>query len=72
MALIDTNSEDRLVQRNLVEHLEKLLDWESVYAYNAETFGPQGTLGGVSDRDVVLMRTPLAYLARLPGGEVNV
>ena len=32
MALTDSNSEDRLVQRTFAEHLEKVLGWESVYA----------------------------------------
>jgi type I restriction enzyme R subunit len=45
MAVTDINGEDRLVQRTFAEHLEKVLGWESVYAYNAETFGPQSTLG---------------------------
>ena len=38
--ITDINSEDRLVQQTFAEHLEKVLGWESVYAYNAETFGP--------------------------------
>jgi type I restriction enzyme R subunit len=65
MALTDINSEDRLVQRTFADHLEKMLGWESVYAYNAETFGPQGTLGRTSERDVVLVRDLRAALARL-------
>ncbi len=39
------NSEDRLVQRTFAEHLEKALGWESIYAYNTETFRRNGTLG---------------------------
>jgi len=65
MALTDINSEDRLVQRTFAEHLEKVLSWESVYAYNAETFGPHGTLGRASERDVVLVRDLRAALTRL-------
>jgi type I restriction enzyme R subunit len=65
MALTDINSEDRLVQQTFAEHLEKVLGWESVYAYNAETFGPQGTLGRASERDVVLVRDLRAALAWL-------
>ncbi|MFO0442264.1 MAG: type I restriction endonuclease, partial [Betaproteobacteria bacterium] len=65
MALTDINSEDRLVQQTFAEHLEKTLGWESVYAYNAETFGPQGTLGRASEREVVLLRDLRAALARL-------
>src|SRR5512136_2204330 len=61
----DINSEDRLVQKTFAEHLEKVLGWESVYAYNNETFGPQGTLGRSSERDVVLVRDLRMALERL-------
>jgi len=63
--ITDINSEDRLVQRTFAEHLEKALGWESVYAYNTETFGPRGTLGRLSERDVVLVRDLKAALERL-------
>lgn len=63
--ITDINSEDRLVQRTFAEHLEKVLGWESVYAYNNETFGSQGTLGRSSERDVVLVRDLRAALERL-------
>ncbi|MDQ3563207.1 MAG: type I restriction endonuclease subunit R [Pseudomonadota bacterium] len=65
MALTDINSEDRLVQETFAEHLEKALGWESIYAYNAETFGPAGTLGRAFEREVVLVRDLRAALARL-------
>lgn len=58
-------SEDTLVQQTTAEYLEKGLRWESVYAYNQETFGPQGTLGRASDREVVLVRYLRAKLAEL-------
>ena len=63
--ITDINSEDRLVQQTFADHLRDRLGWESVYAYNAETFGPQGTLGRASERDVVLVRDLRAALARL-------
>ncbi len=63
--ITDINSEDRLVQQTFAAHLEQALGWESVYAYNAETFGPQGTLGRATERDVVLVRDLRAALARL-------
>src|SRR3989441_2499857 len=63
--ITDINSEDRLVQETFADHLEKALGWESVYAYNAETFGPQGTLGRASEREVVLVRDLRAALERL-------
>src|SRR2546428_2731844 len=59
------NNEDRLVQRTFADHLEKVLGWDSVYAHNMETFGPQGLLGRASERDVVLVRDLRAALARL-------
>ncbi|WP_291606107.1 type I restriction endonuclease [Bradyrhizobium sp.] len=63
--ITDINSEDRLVQQTFAAHLEKVLGWESVYAYNAETFGPNGTLGRISERDVVLVRDLRAALERM-------
>ncbi|WP_419613612.1 type I restriction endonuclease [Thiolapillus sp.] len=49
-------TEDTLAQQTTAEYMEKELGWESVYAYNNETFGPDGTLGRASDREVVLTR----------------
>ena len=63
--ITDINSEDRLVQRTFAEYLRDTLGWESVYAWNEETFGPTGTLGRTSERDVVLVRDLRAALARL-------
>lgn len=59
------NSEDRLVQATFAEHLEKVLGWENVYAWNQEPFGPGGTLGRADTRDVVLTRDLLAAMGRL-------
>ena len=56
MAYTDINSEDRLVQKTFAEHLRDKLGWESVYAWNEETFGPDGTLGRADTREVVLPR----------------
>ncbi|MGE3343906.1 MAG: type I restriction endonuclease subunit R [Vicinamibacterales bacterium] len=68
MAYTDINSEDRLVQATFAEHLEQALGWESVYAWNQETFGPGGTLGRESTRDVVLTRDLRAAMVRLNPG----
>jgi type I restriction enzyme R subunit len=65
MALTDINSEDRLVQKTFADHLHDHLGWESVYAWTEETFGPNGTLGRSSEREVVLFRDLRAALARL-------
>src|SRR5664280_168833 len=63
--ITEINGEDRLVQQTFADHLRDRLGWDSVYAYNAETFGSQGTLGRASERDVVLVRDLRAALARL-------
>ena len=62
--ITDINSEDRLVQQTFAEHLRDRLGWESLYAYNTESFGPNGTLGRSSERDVVLVRDLRAALER--------
>jgi type I restriction enzyme, R subunit len=63
--ITDINSEDRLVQKTFADHLHDALGWECVYAYKTETFGPNGTLGRASEREVVLLRDLRAALARL-------
>jgi len=65
MAFTDLNSEDRLVQQTFAEHLERKLGWESVYAWNDETFGAEGTLGRADTREAVLVRDLRAALVRL-------
>ena len=65
VAYTDINSEDRLVQTTFADHLKKVLGWESVYAWNQETFGPDGTLGRTSEREVVLVRDLRAALEKL-------
>jgi type I restriction enzyme, R subunit len=63
--ITDIHTEDRLVQQTFADHLHDQLGWESVYAYNTETFGPQGTLGRASERDVVLVRDLSTAITRL-------
>ena len=65
MAVTAVNSEDRLVQATFAEHLEKKLGWESVYAWNEETFGPAGALGRSDTKEAVLTRDLRAALERL-------
>jgi type I restriction enzyme, R subunit len=55
-------TEDSLVQQTTAEYLEEKLGWDSIYAYNAEGFGPEGTLGRKNDREVVLTRDLRAKL----------
>ena len=65
MACTDINSEDRLVQKTFAVHLQDVLGWESVYAFNDETFGPDGTLGRADTREMVLLRDLRAAITRL-------
>jgi type I restriction enzyme R subunit len=64
MAYTDINSEDRL-QETFADYLRDALGWDCVYAWNQETFGPDGTLGRTDTRDVVLKRELRAAVARL-------
>jgi len=61
-------TEDQLVQRTTAEYLHDHLDWETVYAYNEEDFGPESLLGRKNDREVVLTRYLKAALVKLNPG----
>src|SRR5206468_4366024 len=65
MAYTAINSEDRLVQKTFADHLHDVLGWDSIYAWNDETFGPTGTLGRTDTRDIVLTRDLRAALLKL-------
>ena len=65
MAVTGINSEDRLVQATFAAHLKDKLGWDSVTAWNDETFGPGGTLGRASTSETVLTRDLRAALQRL-------
>lgn len=58
-------SEDNNIQEPAARMFEEHLDWRSVYAFNAETFGPTSLLGRKNDSQVVLVRELEAALARL-------
>ena len=49
-------NEDNLVQAATADYLCERLGWESIYAYNTETFGPDGILGRANEEEVVLVR----------------
>ena len=49
-------SEDQLIQKSTAELLEKELGWKSVYAFDQETLGANGTLGRNSYHEVLLVR----------------
>ena len=65
MAVTPINSEDRLVQATFAEHLEQVLGWDSIFAWNQETFGPDGTLGRADTKEALLTRDLRAALERL-------
>ena len=65
MAVTSINSEDRLVQATVAEHLECVLRWDSIYAWNEETFGRDGTFGRTDTKQAVLTRDLGAALGRL-------
>ena len=61
-------TEDELVQKTTSDYLHDQLGWETVYAYNAEDFGPESLLGRKNDREVVLTRYLRAALVLLNPG----
>ena len=63
--ITDINGEDRLVQKTFADYLENKLGWENVYAWNKEVFGPNGTLGRTSEREIVLTRDLRAAIKSL-------
>ena len=65
MAVTRINSEDRLVQTTFAKHLEQELGWDSVCAWNEETFGHAGSLGRTGAKQAVLNRDLRAALERL-------
>ena len=49
-------SEDQLIQRSTAEFMEKELGWKSIYAFDQETLGKDGTLGRATYHEVLLTR----------------
>ncbi len=49
-------SEDQLIQRSTAEFMEKELGWKSIYAFDQETLGKDGTLGRNNYHEVLLTR----------------
>lgn len=58
-------SEDRLIQKSAAEFLENELGWTSVYAYDKEVLGENGTLGRHNYHEVLLTRRFGKALERL-------
>ena len=65
MAMTPINNEDRLVQATFAQHLELVLGWDSVFAWNEETIGFDGTFGRDDTKQAVLTRDLRAALERL-------
>lgn len=61
-------SEDRLVQKTTADYFHDTLRWESVYAYNDEVLGRDGTLGRSSEKEIVLTRYLRAALEKFNPG----
>ncbi|MGV8110321.1 type I restriction endonuclease subunit R [Methanospirillum sp.] len=49
-------TEDLLVQQTTANYLTNNLGWDSVYAYNDEILGGDGTLGRRSEKEIILTR----------------
>lgn len=61
----DDYSEDNNIQEPVARMFEEHLDWRSVYAFNAETFGLNSLLGRKNASEVVLVRELDSALAKL-------
>ena len=61
-------NEDTLVQQTMADYLADSLGWESVFAFNTETLGKEGSLGRASEGDVILTRHLGEALIRLNPG----
>lgn len=49
-------SEDNLIEQTAISLFQDQLQWETMLAYNAETFGESGTLGRANKKDVLLKK----------------
>lgn len=47
-------SEDTLIEQTAIDLFYQRLGWDTLIAYNKETFGPGGTLGRLSKKEVIL------------------
>jgi type I restriction enzyme, R subunit len=61
-------TEDKLVQKTMADYLRDVHGWRVAMGWNQETYGPEGTFGRTSDRDVVLTRYLSEALLRLNPG----
>ncbi|HPS64280.1 MAG TPA: type I restriction endonuclease subunit R [Ignavibacteria bacterium] len=61
-------TEDKLVQKTTADYFEKKLNWESIYAYNDEVLGKDGTLGRESEKEIILFKFLRSALEKLNTG----
>jgi type I restriction enzyme R subunit len=61
-------SEDKLIQQTTASFLADPLGWQSVFAYNNETYGEESLFGRYDETEVVLTRSLLSTLRRLNPG----
>lgn len=63
--MVSAYSEDNNIQEPAARIFEDVLEWRSVFAFNAETFGPKSLLGRKDASEVVLVCELDVALARL-------
>ena len=56
-------SEDNLIEQTAIDLFHNRLDWDTLLAFNSESFGESGTLGRMNKKEVVLKRILLGKLA---------
>ncbi len=61
-------SEDRLIEQTAIDLFFNQLGWDTLLAYNKETFGEDGTLGRLNKKEVVLKKIVLAKLKQFNPG----
>ena len=61
-------SEDNLIEQTAIDLFFHRLGWDTLLAYNKETYGESGTLGRSSRKEVVLKRNFLDTLASFNPG----
>ena len=59
--------EDKLIEQTAITLFEQL-GWETVWAYDAETFGPDGLLGRTNKKETTLNRYVLQALEKYNPG----
>ena len=58
-------SEDQLIQKSTAEFMEQELGWKSIFAFDQEKLGKDGTLGRISYHETLLTRHLQAALKKL-------